>query len=821
MLIDFSKFSGLAPIDGERTATVSRAVECTNVLLRKGDIRPLPLPVVTALSTDTGATKLLEDSTVGTILAGSYGDGLVIDEFRAGGLVYATLHGSPVLMQNGAVVGALFPERPTTAPYIVQDANLLGGQYAVGDELANISVIDTPVNQASTGDPAFIAFQRLSGTVGYEYPTATIMHAVLVVLNTYTASYQDPTLGTFTFRQLLDNMRTAITTQSQFTRIWNVSDSLQSVMDTPYADGEATLRAQYALAVSVFVEWVYWELTHTHANGTYPTAMPYVPIFLESPESSAMSWTLNLVQQMTVTAPMVGTYLQGAGVALKIDADKSWIVTLGSYVAATWMENASVGETASDTLYRVINLSCAEAEAARADASYVWVGLYGTSLTGATALQPFTKSPTALLSHQESYAAPVPRAYCYTWIDQWGRESRPSEPLVVTGQGDIGSAAIHTVYCPDVPPTVVPLVAIYRMVTPHGAVDNEALKPVWALAALVEPSEALAGVLVDNVGDASYAALSTLADEPHPDVPRFLGRTEAGHAVCTDIAGTTLYVSKRHTFWSYPFNRRITLPAGTHVENIVITGDTLFVLTDDYPIVMLIGEDKGDDGLQVEEHHLTHAAFGCVGRSAVSTGWGVMYWGSVGLIAISGVNVTVASITLVDDDQVDAYAADRAAAYQNGMYYGFRHDGVCYMFDVPDPVFGEVVKAPLTAATVGANAALVTQAGDMLLATGDSVLSLWDWNTVPTHAMQYQTFFQRVPSTAMFTAVKVQGAGVSGILECYDATGLRWSRAVEGDRPYRVPATRLRNAVSLRYVGQGEYITAIEIASSMLELGSV
>ena len=174
---------------------------------------------------------------------------------------------------------------------------------------------------------------------------------------------------------------------------------------------------------------------------------------------------------------------------------------------------------------------------------------------------------------------------------------------------------------------------------------------------------------------------------------------------------------------------------------------------------------------------------------------------------------------LLDDDQVPAYDPV-AAVYYDGMYFAFLTDGKCVIYDVPDPVFKTTVKAPMTTASVYATAAASTLTGRLVLAGESGSAYDWDWISGNGMSVQYQTSFTRLTQDAVFTAAKVQGKGVYGVLKCYDGRGLRWSRPVQGDHAVRVPAYRCTGAVSLEFTGDCEYISAFEVSTSMGELAN-
>lgn len=830
MLYSFQSPSGLAPIEGERVSAETRALVCENITLRKGDIRPLRYPTPTALTVDPNPDILLENPATGTVIGGTFGDGWAVDQFRANGLTYAVLNGVALLLQGDTINGTFTPARPTTAPVVDVTPVPVVTQYNIGDELDAISAVDTPVNNVSNNVPGMITYNATALPAAREYPVATIMAAMNYVLDNYRLDFLYTDLstsgvglpGNITLRHAVENLTAAYNSQSDIVRRWEQGGSSSLTQTTPFAN----IKPELDLSIQAMVYHV-MTATYRELTGSWYTLIPpvvrFAPAFAKATTAEALITTFYVD---LIPAVSGATYTQGAGVVFQyVSANNAGAQLVGDYVGGSWRQNSSGDTDSVAAIKQVYELALNECAAARADPTgYVWYGLHGSTFTNAGQLRPFVVGTDTLRPGGEEYSAPVPRAYCYTWIDTHGRESRPSEPTVVTGQNDLGAAADHTVFCPDTPPPSanVGLVALYRMVVPHEADDQESAGGVWARIGVYPVTTAQGGVASPPVGDASYAVLTTVHDEPHPDTPMFLAMTESGHSVCTNQARDLVLISKRHMHWAFPFNRRFNLPVGLQVENLKVVGNAVYVATRDYPILLNIGEDRGDEGLQVEATNLVHARYGCKPRSMVETGWGVLMWSDVGLLAISGVNVTVASITLIDDDQVEDYTANACAAYHQGMYFGFRSNGSVYMFDIPDTTFGEQVKAPLTKALLGVKAALVTQSGALLLAMdGDEELHEWNWREGAFMPIAYQTALVKLPSDVVLSAVKVHGSGVSGQLSCYDSRGLRWTRTIQGDTPMRIPSIRLHNYLSLRFEGTANYISNLEIASGMRDLSGI
>ena len=804
-------FSGLAPIEGERTPSPTRAAVCVNAALRKGDIRPLRTPVATTRPCEPDATVLLEDPTTGTVHSGSHGDGIAVDDFAASG-AYMVLDGVPNLFSNGVAVAPFYPEAPTQPPSVQVSPNLEGGQYGIGDELTAVSAQPRPGAAPPTAEPGFIMFQTRIGTPTRQTSAAAFLAAMDWVLANYTIdAYPGSSLGTRSLSFVLGEMINNIDAQVTFTRTKTGSPEIITTTDWSNAktQAEETLKG----FITALVKWTCKELFGVWLGSAWVTDFP---VMLQA-TTDIPDQELALVQWFTPTAPTnPAGYAPGTSVLFADTSsdDGAWL--LGVALGSLWRDNNAGYDPPQgwSAVRYVASLLLAEAESARANPAYVWYGL-GTSTLAPSQYVPFVVGTDSLNPNTEAYSAPVPRAYCYTYVDSTGRESRPSPPVTLTGEGELGAAHYHAVSCPV--SGAPAMVNIYRRVTPHGATNLEAIKAEWTLADMVTPAEAQAGVAIDFTRT-GYTVLDTLHDADGPPTPRFLSKTSAGHAVCTNDQGTIVYISKRHKLWTYPYNRRLVLPPGMYARKVVVSDMTIYVLTDTYPIVYVLGEDHADDGLQVDDYELKHAPFGVYPATAVDAGWGVLYWSRVGVIALSGANVSVISMTLLDDDQIGTWAGTQAAVYWQGMYFSWRADGVCVMLDVPDKTFGEVVKAPMTTADVRVTGAVVTQQGELLLATDDDVLYDWGADGGTPLVVHYRTALTRLTTDAVFTAAKVQGAAVDGSFKVYDSRGLRSSRRIKGDRPFRLAPNRCRDAVAVEFIGTCEYISAFELSTSMGEL---
>ena len=812
MIINFRKFTGLRPISADNTPTESQAIICSNVNLRKGNIVPLRAPVGTGVIVPQSSHVLLENAHTRTIIGAPHESGIAHEFLRGSGLAYVSAL-SAYITHDDVIAGGFYPEEPSGELTVDVEEVLAPSTHGLGAEAHQVAQTASPLSTSALATPMFVNYQK-AAQVGalYVYSTASVKQAIYDVLTTYTVEQFDSqgNATQVTLAVAIDRMVQLTKTQPDISRS-STSGSNTTTIITHYTDASGTVLD----SISALVMQVGW-YAHEMLAGYFPASFIANSVYTVPGDArNHPTETFQLRQIGTLVKPAHAPFLSGTAFCLSNTGNDVWphggLGACAVYVADHWM---SLGSDVALAFYAAID----EAASAKADPAYVWRGLFTAQFVNANALEPFVPGTTTLDGGSEAYSSPVPRAYLYTFMDAFGRESKPSEPVTVTGHGDRGGAALHTVRVTEVIPSSVVNVNIYRALSPTNTTEADALIPEWVLVAHTTPQEASAGVLMPSVGTSGYAVLETINDRYGPDVPKFLCETADGHAVCTDETGTVIYVSERHHLHNFPFNRRLALPLGLRAMNIKTSADTIYIATDAYPIVVKVGEDKGSLGLQMQVYNLIHANYGILNpNSMVATGWGVLYWTPVGLMAVAGVNVSVVTQSLIDEDQLAPYTAD-CAAYHRGMYFGFTVDG-CTMFDIPDPSFQDTPSAPMTTSTIGAQACEITIDGRlMILRPGRTELEEWNWVDGDPLPLTYRTYNQLLPSDTTFTSAKVVGVNVSGVLSCFDGVSMRWFRQVTDGKAVRVPPMRCTRSVSLRFVGTCDSIEAFELASSMEEL---
>ena len=790
--ITFDNPTGLSPIVGDLVPSPSVARVC-KAYLRRGDIRPYHAPQSTLRYVASRSSTLLQNPHTGTLYGGQLGDGVTTAGWNGTAYSLARVNGIASIFDGDTPVGDFTPPQATTAPVITVTANIGAVSTSFTNALDDVASAATPVNNVGVDTPAFINYVR-SGTAGAltSFPKSEVQRALNFILDNCTVTYANSALPR-TLRFELNQMLATYTSQASLTRHAN---------DTNYTyPRNSSVQQSILQGVKNFL----WGLRALLSHALLGTPFSSTPRIDVCPLDYDGDSGVTIARDVTVVSDPVA-YVQGGGVPL----NDSVLISVFWFCGESWL--ASYGFS---TPLTAIDYAWSEIEAvAAAPQTYVWSGLSAASFTSIGELQPYALgTETMKSSTPQRDVHNLLRSYCYTFVDAYGREGQPSPSTTVddtsvdTSQG----IATHTFVRPTNIPPYATGIKVYRAVSPHDAasIDDAA----WMC--VVQSPLSASTIQLPDIDFASYDVLDTAGDTPVTD-PKFLCVTGTDHAVC--VSDGAVCVSKRHKFWAYPYDRRVELPLGLQVVSLKAVDNIVYVGTNGAPMVIIIGQDHGDDGLQMDDTLLTHAPYGVkVANSFVSTPFGVMYWSHVGVVMLAGKNVSVVTAGLLDEDQVPDYLPV-CAVYQNGMYLSFKSD-VCTVLDVPDPTFAEQVKAPMTQANVGAIAACLGTDGLVYLLPPDGyTCKVWDMtNGVPLD-IHYKTYSQVLPCDTVFYAARVYGSGISGTLRGYDSVGLLFELDVDSSRPLRLPRHIAKEHVALEFIGSAASISKLVIASAMEDL---
>lgn len=793
--IAFDNPTGLSPIIGDfvPSATISRVCQA---YLRKRDIRPYSHPQSTNRVVQSNRAALVQNPTTGTMHAGGLGSSIIPDGWNGTKLVYAVLDGVATLREGDTVVGDFTPPRATSAPVITQRTlPSTTGTNTFDATLAAVASAQTPVNNLGLDTPWFIRFAT-SGSAYITYPLSEIQRAINWVLDNYKVTYANGVIP-MSLRYCLNTLLTSLNSSTPITRYEN---------DTKYTyQRNASTTKHIHDAIAGFTTTLgSFVLEALKGNFSQQVSIRVCP--LDYNGSSDVCPYL----AVTVTADPTAYTPSSTGVPT-YNTTGEVLVTTFNYCSRVWSSDYSLS-----TPLTAIDQALVELQTAYANPStYVWNGLTASQFTSLGELQTYNLGSETMRSDEQVDIHNLLRGYCYTFVDAYGREGQPSLSTFVDDSSldTRYGVARHSFTLPTNIPPYTKAIKLYRAVAPKDvkSIDDVA----WLCVATYAIPNGATQFDIPTLDVASYDTLDTLNDSP-VYAPKFLCVTGTDHAVC--IEDGAVCFSKRHKFYSFPYDRRIELPLGINALTVKAVDNIVYVGTDSCPMVIVIGEDHGDEGLQLEETLLRHAPYGVAAvGSFTTTPFGVMYWSKVGVVVLAGKNVSIATASIIDEDQVPTYLPN-TAVYQNGMYLSFGDD-VCTVLDVPDPTFAEQVQAPMTQAAVGAKAACLGIDGLVYLApTRGYTCKVWDMTGGIPMNVHYKTYNQLLPSDTVFHAARVYGSCVSGTLLGYDEGGLLFEVEVDNSRPVRLPRHIAKNYISLEFLGDAACISKMVVASAMEEL---
>ncbi|MFM7012960.1 MAG: hypothetical protein ACKO0Z_27125 [Betaproteobacteria bacterium] len=793
--ITFDNPTGLSPIIGDFTpsATLSRVCKA---YLRKRDIRPYSHPQSTARVVTPNRQALMQNPVTGVMFTGSVGSAFIADNWNGSKLTYAVLDGLASLREGDSVVGDFNPPRATTPPVIQSTAATPPATLTTQFEacLDTVSSEQTPVNNLGLDTPWFIRVLK-HGNVYHEFPLTEVQRALNWVLDNYKVTYANGVVP-LPLRFCLNTMLATLNSSTTITR---------HADDTNYTyPRSASVQKSIHGAIAAFTETLgYFVLAVLEGNFTYTRTIPVCP--LDYNGSSSMCPRLD-VAPLADPAP----YTTGSGVPTHT-AKSDVLPAMFVFAASVWSTSYGFSNPLTAVGYGLAEMQACYA----APSTYVWNGLTAAAFTSTGELQPYVLGSETMRTAAQDDPNDLARGYCYTFVDAYGREGVPSLATFVDDAGvDTRFGVVtHRLAAPTNVPQYAAALKLYRALAPKETKSSDDV--VWQCVSTYALPITSAHVEIPDIVVTSYETLETLNDAPVAN-PKFLCVTGTDHAVCLDDG--VICFSKRHKFYAFPYDRRIELPSGIKAVALKAVDNIVYVGTDSCPMVIVVGEDHGDAGLQLEETLLRHAPYGVASvGSFATTPFGVMYWSKVGVIVLAGKNISVATASILDEDQVPAYLPN-TAVYQNGMYLSFRDD-VCTVLDVPDPTFAEQVQAPMTQAAVGAKAVCLGMDGLVYLAPVQGyTCKVWEMTGGIPMDIHYKTYNQLLPNDTVFHAVRVYGSGISGTLRGYDEVGQLFEVEVDSTRPMRLPRHIAKNHVALEFLGNAACISKMVIATAMEEL---
>lgn len=400
------------------------------------------------------------------------------------------------------------------------------------------------------------------------------------------------------------------------------------------------------------------------------------------------------------------------------------------------------------------------------------------------------------------------RYYIYTWVTSWGEESAPSPakgPVSVKPGEYVDLSGIPAIPSGGfVDRGNVTLKRIYRSNTGSASTEYQ------FVAEIAIATTTLHDAVAD--GDLGEVCPSLNWDEPPNDLHSVVGLT---NGMVAGISGNEVCICEPFRPWAFPEDYRTAFdfkPVGLGAF-----GGYLVVCTNGDPY---IGFATTPEAYTFER---LRVAQGCVAkRSIVSTGDGVIYASSDGLVAVAAGGAPVITAPWFDRDTWQKInPSSLVGAFVDGRYHG-RYSGASAPFNSYTGFILDLTNKTLVFTNIAASAMYVDPANDALyLQQGTSIVK-WNAGSAATMILRSKRF--ELPTPKNFGAAQALVTSGTLTVDLYSVkdgtTTLRKSKSVTASTPYRLPAGYKARTVEIEISGTGSFESVIA-AETMKELAGV
>ncbi len=419
-----------------------------------------------------------------------------------------------------------------------------------------------------------------------------------------------------------------------------------------------------------------------------------------------------------------------------------------------------------------------------------------------------------------TYTGPDQRSYVYTWVDEFGVESRPSPPSPPLRSFDGATWRIEGF---SAPPANAVSMRVYRSSSAFddGRKASNAFDTSFQLThdqdLPLSPSFLTDSNVLDDIDGGTMLSYE---DTSVPPVLNQVLLTEQGYYV--GWFGTTVYISERHEPHNWP--RRYELSLADNIVGMAVQGVHVFVGTTGRPYRVSITPSERTVG-QATAMPMADAVtdaqqypfdWPCLSRYAmVSTDFGAVYPTRQGLVALrSQGGVLLETRERIDETQWVEWVPN-TAAWHRGRYYACNAPvGKSWVMDLTadgDSIeMGDLVTADLdfTLAHNGRD-------GFLYFAKGRTV-TRWEAGNPLPYRWRSKVFV--MPGYLSFAGAKVSATyGLPIIFRLYRGQELMVTREVVSGKPFRLPFHPRGIEWSLELEGVTPF-NEVHVATSFTEL---
>lgn len=396
------------------------------------------------------------------------------------------------------------------------------------------------------------------------------------------------------------------------------------------------------------------------------------------------------------------------------------------------------------------------------------------------------------------------RAYIYTYVNDWGWESAPSDPSDVK---TVDNNDIITITAPA-PPSGrnIAKMRLYRSASGNkGAAFQFVIENATNLTdgawASVDNRQ-----YIDNLGTAELQEVcpSMLWIEPPVGLK---GLKAMPNGVMVGFEDNSLFFSEPFKGYAWPKEYRLTTEH--RIVGIGVFGQTAAVLTEGFPYYV-----SGADAATMSAQKLEFP-FPCVAkRSIASVDGGVIYASPDGLCLATAAGITnliAGAVSRADwqtwlgaqNNWVNAFGG-----YHEGIYYMFNSAGAGYALDLTSKKL-----SALTQLASGVYSDLITD--KLYVVSGTSLLDLFGGGTLNTAVWKSRVFV--MAGHPGFSCLRVESDFASAVtVKVYGDGVLRHTATFTDRLPQRLPPGRYRDfEVQVEAACQ---VTRVTMATTMTEL---
>lgn len=303
-------------------------------------------------------------------------------------------------------------------------------------------------------------------------------------------------------------------------------------------------------------------------------------------------------------------------------------------------------------------------------------------------------------------ATNITRSYVYTYIDVFGQEGQPSDPVTVTGAPD-GSWNLSALAAPPVGREVT-TIRIYRTITGSGGITL--YYRVADLGIVTTYSDAIADSAV-------LLSPLTLASTTWAEAPEMEGMALMPGGFFVGWNQRNLFFSEPYRPWAWPPEYVLSTP--NKIVGCGIVADSLIVLTEGRPTVV---SGQRPDALTIITFDTPEP---CVSpNSIVSSPEGVYFAGSNGVMLVNAGGAVNISRALISEAQWrESYTFDDMSLVRvnAALLLALSPAGVGFILDLHGD---RPMLQPLSNFNPVESAWTDNYTGSVFLASGDSV---WEW----------------------------------------------------------------------------------------------